>query len=103
MNSGTPIRITPGVLGNGAAGGAALAAASFTSFASLNALPSSRTFIAALSPGGISNMAASSVVSSNSVTCIVDTIGLPSSPVIVVVYSIGKPRAFGSPFEEAWI
>ena len=103
MNSGTPMRITPGVFGVGAAGGAVSAATSFTSFASFNAFDSSRTFIAALSPGGISKSAGSSVVASNSVTSILAIIGLPSSPVTVVVYAIGNPRAFGSPLLVGWI
>ena len=88
------MRTTPGVFGpvvdiadvaDASGAGAALAAASFTSLASLSAFARSRTFSAAFIPGGISNSAASSVVGSNSVTSIAATIGLPSSPVTVVV------------------
>jgi hypothetical protein len=55
VSSGTPMRTTPGVSAPVTLTGSAPAATSFASFASLNALDSSRMFIAALRPGGISN------------------------------------------------
>jgi hypothetical protein len=73
------------VTASGAAPAVAPAACtSVASFASLSAFDRSRMFAAAISPGGISNSAGSSVAISSSVTSIAATIGLPSSPGVVV-------------------
>ena len=103
VNSGTPTRTTPGVLAVGAAGGAVSAATSLASLTSLRAFDRSNGLPAVVKPAGGSNSAASSVVSSSSVTSMLAITGLPSAPVIVVVYAIGYPSSFGSPFIAALI
>jgi hypothetical protein len=100
--SSTPISGTPGVFLISAAG-AVSSCASLTSFASLTALVSAERLPASINPRECRTAPRRASWTSSSVISIAATFGLPSSPAIVVVYPIGNPSTFGSPFCVALI